>query len=254
MALLRSQTPVDLDENEQRIQEAGKNAATPLAKAKSTTSGSSTPVSLTQDRLPRSLSRVAMSYRTNEWAKHLSYAETPHLDELSLAKLALPTPGDEEKSVPVNVAELQKTADEGTPEPVIIRSDSRTSNDSYMPIVSRRPSRRERVSSIVAQDKESPGRGQGPNGHVRSTSSASHLRRSSSGYKPNVGERQTAAVAVAEPIPEERIIPRHLSGSPSLGGHELSGRSTPALVPGVVSYNSPQTLIGQRDMFLRNKS
>ncbi|EQK97483.1 hypothetical protein OCS_06805 [Ophiocordyceps sinensis CO18] len=31
-------------------------------------------------------------------------------------------------------------------------------------------------------------------------------------------------------------------------------RSPPPVVPGVVSYNSPQTLIGQRDMFLRSKS
>lgn len=35
------------------------------------------------DHLPENLSKVAMSYRTNEWAKHLEAAEKPGLDEIA---------------------------------------------------------------------------------------------------------------------------------------------------------------------------
>ncbi|XP_044724328.1 uncharacterized protein HRG_02224 [Hirsutella rhossiliensis] len=271
-AALGNKTPADSDDRlpaassgaaEQPSAEAAEDSAVavPLDKAKSTTSNSSTPVSLTKDRLPHSLSRVAMSYRTNEWAKHLSYADPPDLDELRVAAPARPVKADKERSVPVNVTELQKTAVEGTPEPVIIRSDSRASNLSYVPSVSRRTSKRERPSSIVAQERDSPARNQGSTaaapgstGLVRSTSSSTQIRRSSSGLRPSVADRPMAAAAVAEPIPEERIVARHTSNSPSLSGNEVSHRSTPSAVPGVVSYNSPQTLIGQRDMFLRSKS
>ncbi|KAF4506801.1 hypothetical protein G6O67_006846 [Ophiocordyceps sinensis] len=231
----------------------GPDAAVPQDKAKSTTSASSTPASLTKDRLPCSLSRVAMSYRTNEWAKHLGYADTPDLDELRVTEPARPVKADKERSVPVNVTELQKRADEGTPEPVMIRSDSRASNVSYVPSVSRHTPRRERPSSMVAQERDSAARSQGTTpvvagsmGLVRSTSSSTQIRKSSSGFKPAV-----AAAAVAEPIPEERPAAGHVA---SLSGNEMFPRSPPPVVPGVVSYNSPQTLIGQRDMFLRSKS
>lgn len=223
--------------------------AVPLDKAKSTASATSSPVSLTKERLPHSLSRVAMSYRTNEWAKHLSYAETPEADELRVVEPIRRVRVDNERPVPVNMMELQKIAREGTPDPVI-RSDSRTSNVSNVPSVSRRTSKRDRPSSMVVPERDSPAWSQGPTplapGHVRSKSST-HARRTSSGFKP-------AAAPVAQPIPEERTVAGHVSSSPSLSGNDMTGRSVPAAVPGVMSYNSPQTLIGQRDMFLRSRS
>ncbi|KAF2750419.1 hypothetical protein M011DRAFT_474863 [Sporormia fimetaria CBS 119925] len=42
----------------------------------------SSPVKLSQDVLPSRLSKVALSYRTNEWAKHLEMAEQPQLEQL----------------------------------------------------------------------------------------------------------------------------------------------------------------------------
>jgi hypothetical protein len=39
-------------------------------------------IGLSEKALPKNLSKVAMSYRTNEWAKHLEVAETPDLDDI----------------------------------------------------------------------------------------------------------------------------------------------------------------------------
>lgn len=65
------------------------------------------------DRVPSQLSYVVMSYRTNEWAKHISTASEPEVDEPEV----IPEGADEElpmhlaeKSAPVNVEELRQTA------------------------------------------------------------------------------------------------------------------------------------------------
>ncbi|KAH7378487.1 hypothetical protein DE146DRAFT_321257 [Phaeosphaeria sp. MPI-PUGE-AT-0046c] len=41
--------------------------------------------SLQEGGLPSRLSKVALSYRTNEWAKHLETAEKPHIEDLTLS-------------------------------------------------------------------------------------------------------------------------------------------------------------------------
>ncbi|KAL7940278.1 hypothetical protein V8C42DRAFT_363220 [Trichoderma barbatum] len=48
----------------------------PTEKARFCTSATSHLVDLTKDRLPKSLSKVVFSYRTDEWIKHLSNADT----------------------------------------------------------------------------------------------------------------------------------------------------------------------------------
>ncbi|RDA87967.1 hypothetical protein CP532_3447 [Ophiocordyceps camponoti-leonardi (nom. inval.)] len=250
-------------------------AVPPSDNPKSIASVYSSSVNLTKDRLPRRISRVAMSYRTNEWAKHLGYAETPDPEELHLVNNPSPIYDDEnnnnrtsnnnlpaepsptstsltssssapkldnEPSVPVNVVELQKTAEDGTPAPVMMRSESRASDTSYVPGISRRASRQGGASpSFMSPEKDlqSPIRSQGP------VTGASPLRRPSSKFQ----ERSVGQTA-AEPIPEEEAPPRSASGPLSLEALQR----TSLTVPGVVSYNSPQTLIGQREMFLRSKS
>ena len=54
--------------------------------------------------LPQKLSKVALSYRTNEWAKHLEAADKPDLDELPDLALAgvIPEEGPEEQPAPVS--------------------------------------------------------------------------------------------------------------------------------------------------------
>ncbi|KAF4585609.1 sulfite exporter TauE/SafE family protein [Ophiocordyceps camponoti-floridani] len=224
-------------------------AVPPSEKPKSIASVVSTSVNLTKDRLPHRMSRVAMSYRTNEWAKHLGYAETPDPDELHLgsrsdaaaatgtgtaaaaeAAAAAPTAAIE-SSVPVNVVELQKTAEDGAPAPAVIRSDSRASDRSYVASVSRRASRRGCASpTLVTPEKEviSPGRVRSPG--VPTVSPPP--RRPSSKFQ----ERGA--------IPEEGTAP------PSID--TVQRNSLP--IPSMASYINPQTLMGQREMFLRSKS
>ena len=54
--------------------------------------------------LPDRLSKVALSYRTNEWAKHLEVAEKPALDRLPspVSPTMIPEEGPEEKAVPIS--------------------------------------------------------------------------------------------------------------------------------------------------------
>ncbi|POR37955.1 Uncharacterized protein TPAR_01837 [Tolypocladium paradoxum] len=225
----------------------------PSEKAKSMASVSSTPVSLTKDRLPLSLSRVAMSYRTNEWAKHLSYADTPDPDHVRVDEAARPVMAvakERERSVPVDVEDLKRTAGDGAPGPAMRRPESQASNGSYVPGSARRVSKPSSIAmpAHAPQDKEQgPSPGSPPPtalpqvpapvaaaGPVRSASAAA-MRRASSGFDAIVEEHHAAPASV----------------SPSLTGSEASPRAT---IPGVVSYASPQTLIGQREMFLRSKS
>jgi hypothetical protein len=65
--------------------------------------------SLSAQQLPRRVSKVVMSYRTNEWAKHLDTAEKPDLEDLKLADYPEETQQDisEEAPRPVNPDELQ---------------------------------------------------------------------------------------------------------------------------------------------------
>ncbi|OTA08537.1 hypothetical protein A9Z42_0002440 [Trichoderma parareesei] len=81
----------------------------PTDKATSLSSATSNVASLTKDRLPESLSRVALSYRTNEWTKHLSHADTPEPEAILIEPYASENDVDETPRY-VDVEDLQKTA------------------------------------------------------------------------------------------------------------------------------------------------
>ncbi|KAM0562209.1 hypothetical protein ACHAPJ_002654 [Fusarium lateritium] len=215
-------------------------------KAKSATSGSSARVSLTKDRLPRSLSRVALSYRTNEWAKHLSNAEAPELDAIHIDKPQNSTVPTIETPAPVHVDELRKSSNEGTPAPAITRSNSQASNHSY--VASRRGSKQHVPAALAILTGESQNRSPGttPTSGVMPRSSSGGLRMVSGGIVPIAEERDGSSLT--PPIPEGEAMGAQ---TPNL----LVSNEGPRLsTPGVVSYSSPQTLLGQRDMYLRNKS
>ncbi|KAM5362503.1 hypothetical protein ACJZ2D_012493 [Fusarium nematophilum] len=216
-------------------------------KAKSATSGSSTRLSLTKDRLPKAMSRVALSYRTNEWAKHLSNADAPKPDEIHIDEPQSQAAPTIETPAPVHVNELQKAADEGTPAPAITRSDSQASNLSHA--VSRQSSRQNVPAALAILTGEgqnrSPGTTPASSGAPRTTSMG--FRRTSGGIDPIAEERDVSNQT--PPIPEGEI-PKAQSLSPPTNPADAHRSST----PGVVSYSSPQTLLGQREMFLRNKS
>ncbi|KAM0347107.1 hypothetical protein ACHAPU_005046 [Fusarium lateritium] len=225
--------------------QSGERPPEGVDKTKSVTSGSSVRASLTKDRLPRSLSRVALSYRTNEWAKHLSSAEAPSPDEIHIDApkgLAVPTV---ETPAPVHVDELRKSSNEGTPAPAITRSNSQASHLSH---TASRLSVRQHVPAALAL---LTGEGQPHSSGTTPTSGgmprpSPGLRMSSNGIAP-IAEEQFGSSRTTPPIPEGEVI-----GAPTLNLPVTEGQRSST--PGVVSYSSPQTLIGQREMYLRNKS
>ncbi|RDW84695.1 hypothetical protein BP6252_02285 [Coleophoma cylindrospora] len=83
--------------------------------AESKASGVGTrPVSFTKEALPLLPSKVVMSYRTNEWAKHLSNADAPAPEELNFAA---PNSKLAEMPVPLDIRDLQQTGEAPWPAP-----------------------------------------------------------------------------------------------------------------------------------------
>lgn len=241
-----------------KSQVEGAEASQPAqsAKPKSVASINSTPASLTKERLPESLSKVALSYRTNEWAKHLSYADAPEPEELNIhgAKSAK-RKSVEERPAPVKVEELQQGIDDGTPPASgIVRSSSRQSNASANVVVSKRQSRQ----NDVAPPASSPDKDQAfspplmPANHtLLRAPSSSALRRTSATFEPIAEEHD----AVNNTLPSAAVEGdnlRQMTTSPAPSMAASVGNRPSA--SGLVSYSSPQTLLGQRDLFLRSRS
>ncbi|KAG5920287.1 hypothetical protein E4U61_007997 [Claviceps capensis] len=249
----------------------------PYENPKSVTSASSTPASLTRDRLPRPLSRVAMSYRTNEWAKHLSRAERPEPDELllPLARATKTASEPKERPVSVNMVELQQTAEIGGPPPGMRRSASKVSEPESPKSVSRQPSKQQMqmppVSSVVGPilhtgrdsslERRLPRLPTAPSAPALKKM-PSGLRHSSSTFMP-IAEEPIDESAEDATASESLEIPQSLSRQSSVAAYDARSQASVSAsvsapsrspIPGVVSYANPQTLIGQREMFLRRKS
>ncbi|CAG9937659.1 unnamed protein product [Clonostachys rosea f. rosea IK726] len=206
-------------------------------KPKSATSGVSARASLTKDHLPRTLSRVALSYRTNEWAKHLAYADTPDPEDITIAEVPKATKRDsqQERVAPVNIEELQQGVADGVPPPAIIRSDSRNSVASLNHAMAKRDSKQ---SLKMSAGSPSPDK---------------DTQQLSPAMNPSPMPRSSSAMAMRRNSPHfEPIVEEHDSKL----GNEYMGDTlrSKGSIPGVKSFNSPQTLIGQRELFLRNKS
>ncbi|KAF4957566.1 hypothetical protein FGADI_3034 [Fusarium gaditjirri] len=217
-----------------------------VEKTRSATSGSSARMSLTRDRLPRSLSRVALSYRTNEWAKHLSNAEAPEVDKIHIEASRNPGIPTIEVPAPVHVDELRKSSAEGTPAPMIPRPDSQASN--YSQIASRRSVKQHVPAALALLTGESQSRSPGttPTSSLMARTSSGGLRIASGGIAP-IAEEQIVS-SLTPPIAEEEAMGVQIMNA------RVASESQRTSTPGVVSYSSPQTLLGQREMYLRNKS
>ncbi|KAK1713765.1 hypothetical protein CaCOL14_006264 [Colletotrichum acutatum] len=199
----------------------------PSQQAKSTASLHSTPLNLTQERLPPSFSNVALHYRTNEWAKHLSQADAP---EPEILKIGDDRPQTREAPAPVHVEELKQTALSATPAPAPapLRSSP--------PVATPPPALTRPMST------QSPNRG-----HSRNSSYQSHRRASS----------KTQFEPIAEE--EQQALSRAASTRSGASGIALSATAPAVFVPpppppGIMSYDSPQSLIAQRSVALRNKT
>lgn len=251
------------------IEEASETSRPPKSLAPSI---SSTSMSLTKDRLPSALPRVALSYRTNEWAKHLSAAEAPPLEQLRLDEHQDPENDgiqETEAAAPVHVEELQQSSGNSVLPPPMTPWSPTSSN--LLQVTS--PSNTHR-STPRATSYYSPPKAHIPATLAILTSASSDAEAQASTIKPaspNVSQashsskhrgRRVSTEVYNQPIQEENSSPALPTEqpTPSDGGGTSTPNSNPpsptgpAPVPGLVSYSSPQTLLGRREMFLRNKS
>ncbi|KAL2074668.1 hypothetical protein VTL71DRAFT_8447 [Oculimacula yallundae] len=197
----------------------------------------SKPASITKDRLPAQLSRVVMSYRTNEWAKHLSSADAPDLDELKMAHYPVDAEAEAEVAAPVNVEELQQTAENATPRPAS-RSASQMSNHS--PPALNRPT--------TSLSKAPPQVGPPRDSHYANQLQDHGLARSTSQLSINSqivprGFRSSSSPMIPQQIVESPIEGDFSSTSPT--AQETSRFPSP-IAPS-------NTLMGQRESMLRSK-
>lgn len=213
----------------------------------------SKPASLTKDRLPRALSKIALSYRTNEWAKHLSHAEIPTPEELQILEPIEPqVPEVDEAAVPVNVCDLQKTAENAIPPPAMPRTMSAMSaqqlkNQSEVSSAQRSANLMVPASgspplspTMEATGHLSPGQPSSKRSSARTVGATTE--EDESGEPRMSSESRQAAIRAAAAA---------LSGDATSSSDNVSSRPP---VPGVVSYNSPQSLIAKRDILLRAKN
>ncbi|KAI2637561.1 hypothetical protein GGS21DRAFT_512135 [Xylaria nigripes] len=239
------------NENDNPTQPTSESSKAPRSLAPSI---ASTSVSLTKDRLPSALPRVALSYRTNEWAKHLAMAEAPPLEQLHIDEY--PQQQNEsnieaEIAVPVHVDELQQTAEKGVPPAVNGQSSPGTSDLPQVP-----PATYRSLSRISSHSLKAQGESPDP-GALANTVKTTIPNQPQAGHSfRNKGPRRSCEV-YTQPIQEEGNEFGQ-TGQPALNG---SGDSTPnsiahspSPVPGVISYGSPQTLLGKREMLLRSRS
>lgn len=178
---------------------------------------------LTKDRLPPQLSRVVMSYRTNEWAKHLSHADSPQLEELNISE-NIPEDHKSESAVPVDVEALQQTAHDALP-PSAPRSSSQQSTSPGLTRSSSTQSNITPFATIHEHDVSTR------NSSQQSLGGHASQRPPRNSPNPNIPE-----LIVESPGKETRASQRHTSQmiSPPFGG--------------------PNTLMGKRDTMLRNRS
>jgi hypothetical protein len=199
--------------------------------------------SITKDRLPAQLSRVVMSYRTNEWAKHLSSADAPEVDELKLAEYPVENQTVLEVAAPVNMEALSQTAQNAIPP--ASRTVSQMSNYVPPPLT--------RFSS--AQSKTDPSRPETSNGVypqdtalLRSMSQQSLPSQISQQNMVPRGFRSSSSPHIPHPIVESPIEEEFPSTSPN---YPATNKSSPHLN---IPFGTAPTLIGKRDSMLRSKT
>ncbi|KAL7939057.1 hypothetical protein V8C35DRAFT_95787 [Trichoderma chlorosporum] len=254
----KSGSAADGDENsiprEQESTATGSNEAEvikplePTEKATSLSSATTNFVSLTKDRLPESLSKVALSYRTNEWTKHLSHADTPEPEAIYIETHASEQDIEE---IPrfVDVEDLQKSAtgDIISP-PVAALSNSKATVSFAQP--NHRGSKMKHLSNVITSvavpsDAVSPNGSPGlPPMDAAGQPTSPAMRRTSTGFAPIV-EEQDGTQVVGVPSSEDTMEQDRA---------QLNSTPFRPIVPRVVSFSNPHTLLGQRESVLRSRS
>ncbi|CZT09036.1 uncharacterized protein RCO7_09867 [Rhynchosporium graminicola] len=196
--------------------------------------------SITKDRLPPQQSRIVMSYRTNEWAKHLSSADAPELDELRMAQYPIAAVTKPEIAAPVNVEELQQTAENATPLPA---SKSASQMSDHGPLaVARATSSLSKAPPQVGPPRDSLRASQlRDQGLARSGSQLSI----NSQVSPR-GFRSSSSPYIPQQIVESPIEGEFSSTSPTTQSNSRFPNPNAA-------FRRSSTLIGQRESILRSK-
>jgi hypothetical protein len=210
---------------------------------------------LTELNLPPALPSIAMTYRTNEWAKHLSIADVPEPEVLQLSE-PIPDAADEEPAH-LDIVNLQQTAANGAPPPAPPRTSSAMSNHAPLYTHSRSASGISLTASEltgIASTTSTPDL----SGYRSGSASTPDL---SSGWRPGHyrSTSKMSSTVLAEPIPEEDGEYRSITGvqksetaqtqPTSAATHGLSSMSTPNLL-----QSRPQTLIGMRGNLIRSRA
>lgn len=193
------------------------------------------------DQLPAKLSKVVMSYRTNEWAKHLDRAEKPELDELKLAEQIAERnreAQDTEATAPVNVEELRQTASDAQPQP----APRSTSNSRHQSLnISRSASKTSLQDQQHAQQAR-PTLTQGVYGTIPQRSSSQTL-------VTNAGEKQSSSLTTrglrssSTPLNGLPLLEAPLEEGPE---SNYPSRHTPSPLPS-------NTLLAKRENLVRNR-
>lgn len=216
--------------------------------AESTTSSPSVPASLTKDNLPPPFSHVALAYRTNEWAKHLNIAETPEPDALKLQEYAEPVADPHEQPAPLDVIQLQQTAENAAPPPAAPRASSVLPSPAPHQVTERNGSR-----ASLSRCPEMAG---------QSGSRAMPRRPTSVNNRSTIMSETIAEEGDAEPSQASAMLPpteaawmARSSGTSTLVHHRLSMPTpTPHLPARSGSLHAkPQTLMSLRESLLRNR-
>ncbi|KAL6908799.1 hypothetical protein GGI43DRAFT_155864 [Trichoderma evansii] len=218
-------------------------------KTKSVSSATSIPVNLTKDRLPTSMSKAALSYRTNEWAKHLGHADTPEPDAIHIEPFSSEADMEEVPKY-VDVEDLQMNITDGTSYVSSQQSDSGSTQAASVQTNAKTAKKQARISNIVVSPAESAD-AMSPSGSPRSPPldmaglqpAAVAIRRTSSGFAPIVEEQ--------DGVQASRLSPEDISQQ---DGTHLNPAPFRPIVPRVVSFSNPHTLLGQRESVLRSRS
>ncbi|KAK1250062.1 hypothetical protein MKX08_010065 [Trichoderma sp. CBMAI-0020] len=218
-------------------------------KTKSDSSATSVPANLTKDRLPASMSRAALSYRTNEWAKHLGHADTPEPDAIHIEPYGSEVDTEE---VPryVDLEDLQMNIADRTSYVPPQQSDSGSTQVSSIQPNAKAAKKQARISEIVVSPAMSAD-AMSPNGSPRSPPmdmaglqpAPVALRRTSAGFAPIVEEQDGAQASGLSPEDNSQQDATQLNPAPFR-----------PIVPRVVSFSNPHTLLGQRESVLRSRS
>jgi len=221
-ALRSSEHSQDQDaQTEPQAAGAGTEDAGPAASAP-TEKLNSAPI--TSDRLPSQLPKVALNFRTNEWAKHIS-ADLPPEEAPVPPSPTSPSTLDTEEPAPVNVSALQET----TPLPQARRSASALSVHA--------------VGITAPQARSGTPQNQFPFPRINSQQSLNRLSTESLLSTRARGIRSSSTPGIPQ------VIAEGTETDMDTGTEKQRLSSAP-----LSSSAARNTLLGQRDSMIRNKS